>query len=143
MDFEFCQTIFLHLLILSHDFFPLYFVNVLYYIDLWILKVAVVVKNPSASAGDARDMGSIPGSGSSPGVRSGNPLQYPCLENPLDRGAWWFTVHGVTKSLTRLSDFTLLLLPFKKLFSGCFMVASVTFFFSVLFLCGLPLFSGI
>ena len=74
MDFEFCQTIFLHLLILSHDFFPLYFVNVLYYIDLWILKVAVVVKNPSASAGDARDMGSIPGSGSSPGVRSGNPL---------------------------------------------------------------------
>ena len=55
-------------------FFPLYFVNVLYYIDLWILKVAVVVKNPSASAGDARDMGSIPGSGSSPGVRSGNPL---------------------------------------------------------------------
>ena len=91
--------------------FALYFVNLLYYIDLWILKVALVVKNPPARAGDARDMGSIPGSGSSPGVRSGNPHQYPCLENPVDRGAWWFTVHGVAKSQAQLSDFTLLLLP--------------------------------
>ena len=56
-----------------------------------------VVKNPPANAGEA---GSIPGSGRSPGEGNGNPLQYSCLENPMDRGAWWATVHGVTKSLT-------------------------------------------
>ena len=84
--------------------FALYFVNLLYYIDLWILKVALVVKNPPASAGDARDVGSIPGSGRSPGGGHGNPLQYSCLENPMGRGTWWATVHGVTKSWTQLSD---------------------------------------
>ena len=52
---------------------------------------------PSASAGDAGDRGSIPGSERSPGGGNGNPLQYSCLENPTDRGAWWATVHGVTK----------------------------------------------
>ena len=52
------------------------------------------------------DLGSIPGSGRSPGEGNGNPLQYPCLENPMDRGAWQATVHGVPKSRTRLSDFT-------------------------------------
>ena len=60
-----------------------------------------------ASACNAGDPGSIPGSGRSPGEGNGNPLQYPCLENPRDRGAWWATVHGVAKSRTRLSDFTL------------------------------------
>ena len=58
------------------------------------------------SACSAGDLGSIPGSGSSPGERNGNPLQYSCLENPKDGGAWWATVHGVAKSWTRLSDFT-------------------------------------
>ena len=53
-----------------------------------------VVKNPPASAGEA---GSNPGSGRSPGEGNGNPLQYPCLENPMDRGAWWAAVHGVTE----------------------------------------------
>ena len=52
------------------------------------------------------DLGLIPGSGRSPGEGNGNPLQYSCLENPMDRGAWWATVHGVAKSQTRLSDFT-------------------------------------
>ena len=52
------------------------------------------------------DPGSIPGSGRSPGEGNGNPFQYYCLENPIDRGAWKATVHGVTKSRTRLSDFT-------------------------------------
>ena len=52
------------------------------------------------------DPGSIPGSGRSPGERNGNPLQYFCLENSMDGGAWWVTVHGVIKSRTRLSDFT-------------------------------------
>ena len=51
-------------------------------------QVMLVVKNLSASAGDARDMGSIPGSGRSPGEEHDNPLQYSCLENPVDRGAW-------------------------------------------------------
>ena len=57
-----------------------------------------MVKNLPASAGDIRDLGSIPGSGRSPGEGNGNPLQYSCLENPMDRGAWWATVHGVTES---------------------------------------------
>ena len=51
-------------------------------------QVALVVKNPPASEGDLRGVGSIPGSGRSPGVEHGNPLQYSCLENPMDRGAW-------------------------------------------------------
>ena len=51
--------------------------------------MVLVVKNLPASAGDPGDAGSIPGSGGSPGGGDGNPLQYPCLENPMDRGAWW------------------------------------------------------
>ena len=65
-----------------------------------------VVKNLPTSSGDARDMGSIPGSGRSPGVRNGNPLQYFCLENSTVRGAWWATVQGVTKSRTQLREHT-------------------------------------
>ena len=64
--------------------------------------VALVVKNPPAHAGDIRDVGLIPGSGRSPGEGHGNPLKYSCLENPMDRGAWWATVHRVTQSQTRL-----------------------------------------
>ena len=55
-----------------------------------------MVKNPLANAGD---MGSVLGLGRSPGGGNGNPLQYSCLGNPMDRGAWWATVHGVTKEL--------------------------------------------
>ena len=62
--------------------------------------VVLVVKNPFANAGDIRDGDSIPGSGRSPGRGRGNPLQYSCLENPVDRGAWQATVHGVAKSHT-------------------------------------------
>ena len=56
------------------------------------------------AANNAGDMGSIPGSGISPGGGHGNPLPYSCLENAKDRGAWWATVHRVTKSQIRLSD---------------------------------------
>ena len=55
-----------------------------------------------ASAYNVGDLGSIPGSGRSPGEGNGNLLQYSCLKNPMDRGAWYATVHGVTKSQTRL-----------------------------------------
>ena len=68
------------------------------YVLYWASQVALVVKNPPANSGDARDMSSIPGSGRSPVGGHGNPLQYSCLENPMDRGAWWTTVRGVTKS---------------------------------------------
>ena len=61
-----------------------------------------MVKNPPANSGDIGDAGSITGSGKSPGGGYGNTLQYSCLENPMDRGAWWATVHRFTKSLTRL-----------------------------------------
>ena len=56
-----------------------------------------MIKNSSANAGDIRDAGSIPGLGGSPGGEHGNPLQYSCLENPIDRGAWQTAVHRVTQ----------------------------------------------
>ena len=65
-----------------------------------------VVKNPPANSRNARDMGLIPGLGRSSGIGNGNPLQYSCLENSLDREAWWATVHGVTKNWTQLSIHT-------------------------------------
>ena len=61
-------------------------------------KLALVVKNQSANAGDVRDIGLIPTLGRSRGERNGNPLQYSCLENHIDRGTWRVTVHRVTKS---------------------------------------------
>ena len=59
-----------------------------------------MVKNPPANAGDIRDVGLIPGLGRFPGREHGNPLQYSCLENCMERGAWLATVHGVAKSQT-------------------------------------------
>ena len=70
-------------------------------------QVALVVQNPPANAGDTRDSGLIPGLGRSPGGVHGNPLQYSCLENPMDRIAWWATVHRVEKNLTRLKRFNM------------------------------------
>ena len=63
-------------------------------------QVALEDKNPPANAGDIRDVSLIPGSGRSPGERSSNPLQYSCLENPTERGAWQAIVHRVAKSQT-------------------------------------------
>ena len=65
-----------------------------------------MVKDLLANAGDVREVSSIPGSGGSPGEGNGNPLQCSCLENSMDRGAWWATVHGVAKSQTQLSMHT-------------------------------------
>ena len=64
--------------------------------------MVLAVKNLPSNAGDIRDAGLIPGSGRSPGGGHGNSLQYPCLENPMDRGAWWPIVHRITKSQTQL-----------------------------------------
>jgi len=66
-----------------------------------------VVNNPLANARHIGDVGSVPGLGRSSGVGNGKPLQYYCLENPMDRGAWWATVHRVAKSGTRLSTHAL------------------------------------
>jgi len=72
-----------------------------------ISQVALVVKNPPASGGDIRDVGLIPGSGRSPGEGNGYPLQYSCLENPMDRGAWRVTVHRVPQSQTLLKQLSM------------------------------------
>ena len=64
--------------------------------------MALLVKKPPANVGDFEGTDSIPVSGRSPREGHGNPLQYPCLENPMDRGAWRIAVHGITKSWTRL-----------------------------------------
>ena len=67
-------------------------------------QAALVVKKPPANAGDVRDSVSVLGLGRSPGEGNGNPFQYPCLENLMDRGAWWAAVHEVAKSWARLSN---------------------------------------
>ena len=77
--------------------------------------------NGKESACNAGDLGLIPGSGRSPGEGKGNPLWYSCLENPMDREAWWATVHGVTKSLTQLSYFTF------TFYHYCFLICTECF----------------
>ena len=72
--------------------------NVIY--GTLFFQVALVVKNPPANAGEARGMVLIPGLGRSPRGGNGNPFQYSCLENSMNSGAWWATVHGVAKSWT-------------------------------------------
>ena len=67
-------------------------------LNIWF-RASLVVRNPPATAGDTRDVGLIPGSGRAPVEGNGNSLQYSCLENPMDRGAWQATLHGVAKEL--------------------------------------------
>ena len=75
---------------------------------IYILYLALVVKNPPASVGDIKDVDSVPGLGRSPGEGKGNPLQYFCLENPIDLGALWVTVRGVAKNWTWLKWLSIL-----------------------------------
>ena len=79
---------------------------VIVFFKIFIYFFGYVGPEVKASACNAGDLGSIPGSERPPGEGNGNPLQYSCLENPMDREAWWATVHRVAKSRTRLSDFT-------------------------------------
>ena len=65
---------------------------------MWASQAVLVVKNSPTNAGDIRNMGLIPGLGRCPGGGHGNPLQYSCLENPMDRGAWQATFHRIAKS---------------------------------------------
>ena len=71
-----------------------------------------MVKTPPANAGDIRNAGSNPGLGRSPGEGNGNPLQYSCLENPMDRGAWQATIYKITKSRTELKQLKEILMCF-------------------------------
>ena len=92
-------TILYHLSFLKASLSQFNFISHKY---IWASQVALVVKNPPANAGDGRGADLIPGSERSPGGGHGYPLQYSCPENPMDRGAWWATVHGVAKSQTQL-----------------------------------------
>ena len=99
----------LHVLFRPSAFFCLFvcFENYLFRSAHFLIgasKVALVVKNPPANAWGVSDVGSIPGLGRFPGGGNGNPLQYSCLENPMDREAWWATVHGAAKSQAQLSN---------------------------------------
>ena len=82
------------------SWFPIY---IIYHCWKYNTEVPTSGKEPACNAGDTRDEGSIPGSGSSPGGGHGNSLQYSCLQNPMDGAVWWSTVHGVAKSTTRRS----------------------------------------
>ena len=75
--------------------------------DTWASQVALAVKNPPSNAGNIKDSSLIPGLGRSPEDGYGNPPQHSCLENPMNRGAWWTTVHRVTKSWTRLKQLSM------------------------------------
>ena len=77
------------------------------YTQIGASQVTLVVKNLSANVGDMREAGSIPGSGRCPGIGHDNPLQYSCLENPIDRGAWEATVHRVTQSQSWLKQLSM------------------------------------
>ena len=90
-----------------------------------------MVKNMLASARDIRYICSIPGSGRSPGEGNGNSLQYSCLEDPMDRGAWWAAVRGVTKSQTQLSIFTFLFLSFSALLGNGNLWISIIFTYKI------------
>ena len=85
------------------QYFLLIEVQLIYNIvNIYTLPQWLSNKESACNAGAAEDAGSIPGSGRSPGGGQGNPLQYSCLQNPKDRGAWQATVHGITKSQTLL-----------------------------------------
>ena len=89
-------------------------------------QMALVVRNLPANAGDIRDAGLLPGSGRSPGGGHGHPLQYSCLEKPMDRGAWQVTVHGVAQSQiqVKLSSFTRM--PHTRMLQGVTVTAGLS-----------------
>ena len=106
--------------------------NMILWVFLWGFPGGSVVKNLSANTGNTGDVGVIPGSGRSPGEGNGSPLQYSCLENPMDRGAWCSAVHGVTESWTRLNIHACCL-PYLVMLAFCY--GEVVFLYLHLFTC--------
>ena len=92
--------------------------------SIYIVLASLVAQTVKSLPAEQETRGSIPGSGRSPGEGNHHPLQYSCLENPMDGGAWRATVHGVPKSWTRLSNFTLVFLP-GKFHRGAWSAASM------------------
>ena len=107
----------------------LYTTRLAFVVFLWIL-IFVGGSDGKVSACDEGDLGFIPESRRSPGEGNGNPLQYYCLENSMNGGAWWATVHGVAKSWTRLRDFTSLYLLCPFFFWGN-QIFQVSFFYFI------------
>ena len=93
-----------------------------------------MVKNSPANAGDTGDAGLIPRSGRSPGGGNSNPLQYSCLENPMDRGAWWAVVHKMAKTQTQLSMLTHVLIFRTKLYFQVIMSIFLQIFVNIGFI---------
>ena len=106
--------------------------NMILWVFLWGFPGGSVVKNLSANTGNMGDAGVILGSGRSPGEGNGSPLQYSCLENPMDRGAWCSAVHEVTESWTRLNIHACCL-PYLVMLAFCY--GEVVFLYLHLFTC--------
>ena len=87
-------------------YLSVYLSSIIYLSILWASQVGLVVTTLPANAGNTRDLGWIPGSGRSPGVGNSSPLWYSCLENPMERGAWWATDHGVGHKELDMSEHT-------------------------------------
>ena len=97
------QSLFVFLLLLSFFLVQYQFTKTSVFF-FRVSQVALQVKNPPAKAGDAREAGQTPGSGRSPGVGNGKPLQFSCLENSMSRGALWATAHGVAENRAQLNN---------------------------------------
>ena len=100
LEFHLCKAVAFFFFSFLFFSFLGYFLNLLFF--HWTSQVALVIKNSPANAGDVRGIGSIPGWGRSPGRGHGNPFQYSCLENPMDREVWQAKIHMVPQSQTRL-----------------------------------------
>ena len=105
MEIDIYLCIYFSIICLLSIYLFTYHPPIIYHVSIYLSVLgSSVVKNPPASAEDARDMGSIPRLERSPREGNGNRLQYSCLENSMHRRVWWAKVHGVTKSQTQLSD---------------------------------------
>ena len=102
----------------------------------YLKKYRILIRILQDLPGGSDNNAGVPGSGRSPGEGNGNPLQYSCLENPIDGGTWWATVHGITKSQTQLSDFHFIsLIKNGERVTRCFFVVAAVWFVYLAVLC--------